>query len=86
MLKTKLRKPRGKYGMLRIWKLSELELQQVISILESIPSDLLNKGDTKNIILENGLSRSDTGFRYYFVEGTLVNLFHNHGMDGIDDS
>ena len=50
MLKMNMRKARGKYGNLKIYKLCTFELKQVISVLESLPSDLLNNGNTKSII------------------------------------
>ena len=82
-MKIKLRKNRGKYGMLKILKLSGFELQQVRYVLYSLPSALINKGDTNSIILDTGLSRSAAGFRDDSVEGTLVQIFHSHLMDGI---
>ena len=78
-----MRKSRGKDGKLKIYKLSDFELQQLRSVLESLPSALINKGDTKPIILDTCFSRSATGFRYDFVEGTLAQLFHPHLMGGI---
>ena len=54
--------------------------------MESLTSALLDKGDTKPIILDTGCSRSATGFRYDFVEGSLVRLRHTHLMDGIGAS
>ena len=42
-------------------------LNQVRYVLESLPSDLLNKGDTETIILDTGFSRIDTGFIDDFV-------------------
>ena len=82
----KLRKARGKDGKLNICKLSEFELHQVRYVLGSLPSDLLNKGDTNTTILGTGCSRSATGFRYHFMEGTLVQICHPHLMGRICDS
>ena len=82
-MKIKLRKNRGKYGMLKILKLSGFELQQVRYVLYSLPSALINKGDTNSIILDTGLSRSAAGFRDDFGEGTLVKLCHIQLMSGI---
>ena len=72
ILKTKLSKSRGKDGKLKIYKLSDFELQQVRSVLDSLPSSLLNKGDIKPIIVYTGCSRSVTGFIDDFLEGNLV--------------
>ena len=52
MLKTKPRKDRGKDVKLKICKLSDFELHQVIYVLDILPSALLNKGDTKPTILD----------------------------------
>ena len=54
MLKIKLIKYRVKDGILSIFKLIELDLHRVIYVLESLPSDLLNKGDTNPIIFGTG--------------------------------
>ena len=62
MMNIKMRKARGNNGNLKICKLSDFELHQVISVLESLPSFLFNKGDTKIIIFDTGCSRSTTGF------------------------
>ena len=75
MLKMKMRKDRGKYGKLRICKLSNFELNQVRYFLESLPSALINKGDTKPIILDTGFSRSDTRFKVIFVKGTILHIY-----------
>ena len=83
ILNMKLIKSRGKDRMLRICKLGDLELQQVIDVLENIPSALINKVDTKPIILAIGFSRSATGFRHGFLEGNLVQMYHTHVMGGI---
>ena len=72
--------------MLRICKLSDLELQQVIAVLENHPSSLINKVYTKPIIFDIGFSRSATGFRHEFLECNLVKLYHTHVMDGIGAS
>ena len=72
--------------MLRICKLVDLELNQVIAILENIPSALINKVDTKPIILAIGFSRSATGFRHEFLEGNILQMYHTHMMDGIGAS
>ena len=74
ILKTNIRKYRDKDGMLKVCKSSEFELNQVRSILYSLASALINKGDTTPIILDTGSSISDTGFRDDFLEGTLVQL------------
>ena len=55
VLKNNLRKSIGKDVMLNICKLSNLELQQVRDVLEGLPSELLNKSDTKLIILDTVL-------------------------------
>ena len=68
----KLRKNRDKDDILRISKLIDFGLHQVRYVLDIIPSTLINKGDTKPIILDTGFSRSDTGFRDDLVEGNLV--------------
>ena len=81
ILNMKLRKSRGKYGKLNICKLSYFELYQVIYVLWSLPSDLLNKVDTNPIILDTGFSISYTGFRFDFVDGTLFQVCHPHLMD-----
>ena len=83
MLKMNLRKDRSKDDKLKIWKLRDFELHQVRSIVESLPSSLLNKGDTKPIILETYWSRIATGSIYDFVEGTLVQICHTHLLDSI---
>ena len=83
ILKMNLSKYRYKDGKLKICKLSDLVLQKVISVLEILTSALLKKGDTKPIILDNVCSRISTGFRYDFVDGTLVQICHPHLMDGI---
>ena len=70
----KLRKARNKDGKLKICKLSNFELHQVRHVLESLPSNLLNKSDSNLTILEAGYSISATGFRYDFVEGNIVRL------------
>ena len=80
MLNINVRKSRGKDGKLNICKLSDFELHQVKSILGSLPSSLLNKGDTRLIILETGFSRSATGFICEFLEGGIVWLFHTRLM------
>ena len=80
MLKMKLRKARGTYGEMNICKLSDFKLHQLRSILESITSSLFNKVDTKAIILETGCYISATGFRYKFVEGTMVQICHTNLM------
>ena len=67
MLNMKLRKYRGKYKKLKICKLSDFELQQVKYVLESLTSALIHKGDTNPNILENGCTRSVTGFRDDFL-------------------
>ena len=85
MLKMKMGKDRDKDDKLRICKLSNFELNQVRYFLESLPSALINKGDTKPIILETGFSRSANGFKYDFVEGTLMQLCHTQLMDIIGD-
>ena len=72
----KLRKYRGNCGRINIYKLSDFELNQLISVLESLPSSLLNKSDTKPIILDTDLYRSDNGFKDDFVEVNLVQLCH----------
>ena len=84
MLNTKLRKTRGKDDMLRICNLSSLEMWKVRDVLESLTSDLIKNGYTKPIILDTGCSRSPTGFRDDFVEGTLVHLCHTYLIYGID--
>ena len=76
----------SKDGMLKICKLSDLELQQVRAVLESLPSALLNKVDSNPIILDTGCSRSATGFIYDFWGGTIVHLCHTHLMGGIGAS
>ena len=81
-----LRKSRGKDGKLKIYKLSDFELHQVISALESLPSTLLNKCYTKPIILYTGCSINTTGFIDDFMEGTIVWLYHPHLMDVIGPS
>ena len=48
-----LRKARGKDVKLKICKLSDFELHQVIYVLDILPSALLNKGDTKPVIFDN---------------------------------
>ena len=48
---------------MNIWKLSSFELYQLIYVLESLKSALLNKVGIKPIILDTGLSRIATGFR-----------------------
>ena len=78
ILEMKLRKERGKDGKPRICKLSVFELNQVRSVFERLTSALLNKGDTKPIILDTGCSRSSTGFRNEFSDGTQVRLCHTH--------
>ena len=83
MLNMKLIKSRGEDVKLKIYKLINFELNQVISVLEIIPSDLRNNGDTKPILLDTGCSKSSTGFKEDFLEGTLVQLFHTYLMDGI---
>ena len=50
----KLKKSRGKDGKLKIYKLSEFEPHKVISVLKSLTSALLNKYETKSIILDTG--------------------------------
>ena len=72
ILGKKLSKSRCKDGKLKIYKLSDIELQQVRSVLGSLPSALLNKGDIKPIIVYTGCSRSVTGFIDDFLEGNLV--------------
>ena len=86
MVNTKRRKAIGNYGKLKIYNLSGFELQQVRSVLWSLPSDIINKGDTNTTILDTGWSRSDTGFIYEFMEGNLVQLYQIHLMDVIGDS
>ena len=54
MLKTNLSKSRGKDGKLNIFKLICFELKKMISVLESLPSAFLKKGDTKPIIFNTG--------------------------------
>ena len=51
MLKTKLIKYRVKDGMLKVCKLSYLELQQMITVLECLPSVFINKFDLNPIVL-----------------------------------
>ena len=85
-MKMKLRKSRGNDDKLKILKLRAAELHQVRYVFENLPSYLLNKGDTKPIISDIGFSRSATGFRYDFVEGTLVQLCHTHPVNGIGAS
>ena len=70
--KKNIRKDRGKDGKLNICRLSSFDMHQVISVLESLPSALLNKGDTNLIILDTGCSIIDTGFIDEFVEGIIV--------------
>ena len=86
MTKMKMRKSRGKDIKLNICKLSDFKLHQVRSVLEIIPPALLNKGDTKPIILYAGCSRIDTEFINNFMEGDLVSIRHTHLMDGIGAS
>ena len=86
MLKMNMRKAISKYVKLNICKLWVGLMQQVISFLESLPSYLLNKGDTKPIILATGCSRSYTGFRCDFLEGDIVQLCHTYLMGGIGTS
>ena len=66
--------------------MSDFELNQSINILESLPSDLLKKGENKPILLYNGCSRSATGFKDSFVEGNLVQIWHPHLTGGIGAS
>ena len=54
ILKINLRKDRGKDVKLKICKLSDFEINQVISVLDIITSYLINKGETKPIILHTG--------------------------------
>ena len=75
MLKIKLGGSRGKVNKLKICKLSYFELNQVRSVLDIIPSALINKGDTKPIILDTGFSRSDTRFKVIFVKGTILHIY-----------
>ena len=86
MLKMKLGKSRGKYGRINIYKLSDFELNQLMSVLESLPSSLINKSDTKPIILDTGLYKSGHGSKDDFVEVNLMQLCHPHLMDGIGAS
>ena len=83
IMKNTMRKAIGKYNMMNICKLIDFELHKVRSVFDSVHSYLLNKGDTKPIILDTGFSISINGFRYSFVEGTPVKLFHTHLMDNI---
>ena len=82
----KLSKYIVKDGKLKICKLGDFELQQVIFFLEILSSDLLHKGDTKPIILGTVWSRSATGFRYDFVEGNIMQIYHPHLIGGIGAS
>ena len=86
IIKTKLRKSSGKNGKLKICKLSNFELNQVRSVLESLLSALPNKVDTNNTILVTGFSIRDTELRDVFMEGTLVRLCHPHLMEIIGSS
>ena len=86
IMNINLRKIIGKYGMLKIFILSDLELQKVRTVLKSLLSDLLDKYSTKPIILDTDWSKSATGFRDDFVEATLVQILHTHLMYGIDES
>ena len=86
MLKTKLRKAIRKYGKLKICKLSDFKLHQLRYVLKSLTSEIINKDDTNPIILDNGCSRSATGFRDDFVDGNIVWLCHTHLMKGIGAS
>ena len=83
MLKINPEKSRGKYGKLNIFKLDDFGLYQVRSFLESLPSSLLNKGDTNTIFLNNGWYRSATRCINDFLEDTLNQICHTHLMDGI---
>ena len=69
MLKMKLRKSIGKDGKLNICNLSDFDMHQLGSFLGSIPSALLNKGDTKLTSWYTGCSRSATGFIDDFIRG-----------------
>ena len=86
ILKTNPGKVRGKDFKMKICKLIDFELLQVRYVLKIIPSYLINKSETKPIILDTGCYRSATGFIYEFVEGTLVQLWYPHLMGSIFSS
>ena len=83
ILKMELRKASGKDENMKICKLSDFEMHQVISVLDIITSYLINKGETKPIILHTGWSSIDTWFIDEFMEWTIVRLCHPHLMYGI---
>ena len=58
-------------------------MHQVLSVLDIIPSVLINKGDTKPIILETCCCRSYNRFINDFVKGTLVWIYDPNITDVI---
>ena len=65
--RSKLRKSRGRDGMLMTAKLSEQDLSEIRKVLEALPVGTVNAHDTIPIILDTGCSRVVTGIEDDFI-------------------
>ena len=85
-LSKKVRRKRGKNGMLMTGKLSEPERIAIRKAVASLPDDLLEKGDAKLVIVDTGCTESASGDENDFVPGTLQPMKHGVALEGIGGS
>ena len=81
--KQKLRKAMRHPGSLKASKLSAEELEKVKTVLGELPTELMQPGQIKPLIMDTGASFMSTGDVTDFVPGTLTPLEQPLTMDGI---
>ena len=83
VLKSIVRRAKGKHGTLLTAKLSSEGAQKIRDALSSLPAYLFQPGDSKNIIVDTGCSVIATGHKGDLIPGSIEPLAEPKPMDGI---
>ena len=73
-----------RHGMLMTCKLPEATRLQVLDALQSLPNQLIQKGDVIPLIMDTGASRTVTGMKDDFLPGTLHDLATPLVLGGVE--
>ena len=82
MTRHNLRRYKRK-GVMMTGKISEEDCTRLRKVLEDLPQGLLSEGDSFQLILDTGCTKTGTGYKDDFIPGTLRDLPTPVRMDGI---
>ena len=81
-LRNSLRKYK-RDGLMLTGKIKEQDQMRLIQVLEDLPQGLLAAGDSLELIVDTGCTKTGTGYMEDFLPGTLKDLEQPILMDGI---